>query len=242
MKWTKADISEELEHQRMMAAAVRRRLRILELQMAQQGMATPPQVMTEIASMTEQITRHENEIARLETLAAEDELSLAEAEYRMMLAEALNANKDGWLPLTTMTRLEFYRLKLGIKPERASELEREVREKLAEESLARLDPDIGKWLYPHTIDPYGKVLSYSVDKDALIAIGRAVRWSPSKALSLLLRVLPENIMIEFKDFRESLLHLNKVWSYQEDFILFDSFIKQLEMTILHRFQSTGTST
>src|ERR1700722_12373692 len=87
MKRDKKEIENELEHKAQIIRALRSRLRPLEIQAAHKGISSPPEIMTEIAILTDQIRIQEDEIAKLESLAAEGQLSLAEAEFRVTLAE-----------------------------------------------------------------------------------------------------------------------------------------------------------
>lgn len=138
MKPDRDDLIDELEHQRKMAKLLRQRIRALEIQQAQQGNTTPPQIVTEIATMAEQIARHEKEIVRLETLAAEGEVSLVEAEYRVILSEAWDTPRGRPTP-ANVAKLELMRMKMGLLPEKAHQIETEVRELLSEEAFCDLD-------------------------------------------------------------------------------------------------------
>lgn len=145
MKPDRDEIIEELEHQRKMLKLLRQRIRALEIQQAQQGNTTPPQIITEIANMTEQIDRREKEIVRLETLAAEAEVSLVEAEYRVMLSEAWD-NPRGRPTPANVAKLDLMRLKMRLLLEKAHEIETEVRELLAEEAFSELDTKFYEYL------------------------------------------------------------------------------------------------
>ncbi len=87
MKLTKQEIEEELTHRQALIHTYRSRLRSLEIQAAQRGLNAPPEITSEIDTLTERIRVQEDEIAKLETLAAEGQLSISEAEYRLALAE-----------------------------------------------------------------------------------------------------------------------------------------------------------
>jgi hypothetical protein len=83
----KEDIAEELDHHRKMLKELRRRLRERELQEVKHDITVPPEITSDIHDLTERVQRHESEIARLQTLAAEDQAPLGEVEYRAVLAE-----------------------------------------------------------------------------------------------------------------------------------------------------------
>ena len=87
MRLAKHEIEGELKHKNNLISAYRSRLRPLEIQAAQKGSSAPPEILTEISRLTEQIRIQEDEIVKLESLAAEGQLSLAEVEYRAILAE-----------------------------------------------------------------------------------------------------------------------------------------------------------
>jgi hypothetical protein len=132
------EIGRKIEHQRKILRAVRSRLEQRELQEAQQGFGTPPEIVTEINDLTERIQRHEAEIARLQTEAAVDREPLSEVEYRALLAEAWGT-PQGRPTVASVARLEQARLRLGIALPRAQELEHQIRVALAEEAVANID-------------------------------------------------------------------------------------------------------
>src|SRR3712207_2884026 len=133
MSRTKQEIAQELAHQQRLLLVLRERRRALELQLTQQATA-PTQTLSEIDALTSRIRVYEEEIGRLETLAAEDRLPLAETEYCVLLAEAWNT-PQGNPTVVDATRLELERLRLGVLPRRAHELERQIRVALAQQSL-----------------------------------------------------------------------------------------------------------
>src|SRR5689334_6088385 len=114
--------------------ALREHLQELELQQARQGFHTPPGVATEIRHYTERIRAKESEVARLRTEGAVDRFPLSEARYRASLAAAWG-DRPGRPSVLLTTSLEHERLQLGVLPERAQELEDQVRAELAEECL-----------------------------------------------------------------------------------------------------------
>lgn len=141
MSRPKQEIAEELESLRKIVRMLRKRRFILEEQMAAEGIQARPQTVIEVESLIEQIGTREREIAQLETIAVEDQLPLAEAQYQEQLAEAWNS-LQGRPTVIGMVRLELERLRLGIVPERAKELEQSIRARLAEERIMDLRLDL----------------------------------------------------------------------------------------------------
>jgi CheY-like chemotaxis protein len=64
---TKQDIEEQINHEKAIVQTIVKRLRQLELRAAHDGINTPPEVLTEIDSIRDQIRHHEAEITRLES-------------------------------------------------------------------------------------------------------------------------------------------------------------------------------
>jgi hypothetical protein len=145
MKWTKKEIEDELDHKSKLIRALRARIRPLELQSAQKGLSSPPEITTEIATLTEQIRIQEDEIAKLESLAAEGQLSMAEAELRVTLAEVWDT-PIGRPTAAGAARLELVRLRLGLSAERAQALAQEIRGAIVEDIFLKIDllPILGK--------------------------------------------------------------------------------------------------
>src|SRR6476620_12254633 len=119
---------------------LRRRRQRLQLREAKQGDNTDPEVIGEIEALTTRITAQEAELQQLETQAAVDKWSLAEAKYRELLAEAWS-DVRGCPTVVGAERLERVRLELGIKRERAQELERDIRAKLSMEVFRAINPE-----------------------------------------------------------------------------------------------------
>src|SRR6476620_6369482 len=119
---------------------LRRRRQRLQLREAKQGDNTDPEVIGEIEALTTRITAQEAELQQLETQAAVDKWSLAEATYRELLADTWGTER-GCPTIVGSERLERVRLDLGIKRERAQELELDIRAKLAKEVFRKIDPE-----------------------------------------------------------------------------------------------------
>lgn len=128
----KQDLDEQIEHHHEMLRILRRRLRVQERKEAEYGINVPAEVATEIMTLNERIAKHETELARLRSIAAEGEVPLAEAEYRAALAQAWEPGRP---TVAGQAHLEWVRVRSGIKPDRAEALEHEVRAALAEEAI-----------------------------------------------------------------------------------------------------------
>ena len=131
----KQEIEKELKHNKELLHRLRQRLREFELTEATFGINAQPETRIEIEGLTERIEQVKAEIARLQTLAVEDKIPMAEAEYRTILSEVW---KDGILDVTEAERLELARLKLGILPEQARKIETHIRVALARESFYKI--------------------------------------------------------------------------------------------------------
>lgn len=214
----KADTLDELAHQEAMVVALRKRLRVLELQMAQQGIATPPHILTEVASLTEQVQRHKTLVNQLEMLAAEGDVPIAEVEYRMLLAENWSTSQ-GYPSVVGATRLEFARLRLGILPERAIELEYDIRGEIAREVIKSIHDSF----YTDYLQGFAHAL-----EDELWTIGRAIRLNARTATDQFIQLLPPEVQATDPPFAPRLLLVNQFWLYQDRYKAdFEYFISSL---------------
>jgi hypothetical protein len=230
MSLDRQEILEELAHKKELIQALVRRRRPLELQAAHRGLSTPPEVLTEISSLTDQLRRYEDEVTHLETLAAQGALPLPEVEYRVLLAETWDTPR-GQRTVAGAVRLELARLRLGIVPERAHELEREIRVALAQESFNNIEPSAFVLLCAMDkvqTNPEGQLLNA-----ALVHLGRAIRLDPETAQHLLFINLPSNnrTTLDTQILRDRLLSTNKVHQHSEDFLLFNHFLIALTADI-----------
>jgi hypothetical protein len=191
MKLTKEEIAEELIHQTQVVKALHARRRVLEIQAAQHGAQTSPQILTELTTLTEEIRRHQDEISQLEMLAAEDQIPLAEAEYRVLLADIWDT-PQGRPTVAGAARLELTRLRLGLAPDRAKQIENEIRSELADEILFDIDTNLLEHLYGK--QNIKDVAYTDEDKTNLLrSIGRAIRFAPLTAVTIVLASLePRN--------------------------------------------------
>ena len=148
---SKEEIPKELAHQQQAVQALNERRRVLDLQAVQFGSLAPPHIVTELASLTEQIQAREDEIATLKSHAAADQEPVEEIEYRAMLAEEWDRSA-GRLKLAQQARLDWARVRLGIALERARAMEIAVRVQLAEE----LFDDLNLGNLPHNYENVAK--------------------------------------------------------------------------------------
>jgi hypothetical protein len=137
MEPTKEELQRKFDHLADILKLLSERRYILERQAAQQGLQAPPQILMEIQDIAEQIRVREQELVQLKTHLVEDAAPLAEVEYRVLLAETWGTQKFQPSLLGT-TKLELARLQLGIKPECARKIEREIRSELASEALSAI--------------------------------------------------------------------------------------------------------
>lgn len=131
------ELLEELEHQRRMVNALRRRRRLLEHTHVIKGIETDPHILMQMEDISQQIKEREAEIIRLQTAAVEDKETLAEVEYRVAVAETFDT-PQGVPSIAGNARLELLRLRLGIPIEQAKNIERAIRAALAVRELGSL--------------------------------------------------------------------------------------------------------
>jgi hypothetical protein len=241
MQLTKQEITEELAHQQHMLRVRRERRRVLEIQAAQRGIDTRPEILTEITILNEEIARHECEATQLATQAAEEYLSFAEVEYRMFLAEAWDA-AQGALSVVRCAQLELARLKLGLMPERARTLEHEIRAELAHEVLARVNADM---IYAVQRYQPGSKLHQDTNK-ALALIGKALRLDPVVTVEWLARDTGTEPPLSLDRFAVHLFHANKIGRYSAERRIFEQFLFDLaaahavhEIIEVYSYRNTG---
>lgn len=260
----KPDIEKELAHQREMLRIRRERRNILEIQAAQTGSYSRPETLMEIAALNAEIERHEAEIVRLATQAAEDQFSLSEAEYRVSLAEAWDS-AQGTPSIANRARLELMRLRLGIAPERAQVLEYEVRTQLATEVFTNIDlnpilgiqqhmsmeylsggmhvvlsPESGGTITIENLSVIQQAQIFNPMELTMRSIGRAIRLHKETALQLLLICLPEQPVLQIDVFASQLLTMNRVAVYPRERELFESFMADLVAALAQRNHSSDT--
>lgn len=242
MTLTKQEIDEALAHQQKMLHVLRQRLYHRELQEAQFGINAPPEVMTEIQALNERVRIHEAELERLQTRAAEGQLSVAEAEYRTLLAEVWGT-PEGRPTVTGATRLELARLRLGLAIERAQELEHELRVALAKETFSAIDSlSLFKLSRMRSIMVGKEVAAQDTAKGykrremeaTLQLIGRTIRLDASTALRLIVAHTPLEKDTNLFYFRAWLLMVNKVPYEHDDNLLFQQFLSDLEDSLRSR--------
>jgi hypothetical protein len=231
MKLSKEEIAEELTSLQEILRAWRRRRRELERELATRGISADPAVRTEIEDITAQIREHEAERAQLETQAVEDQLSLAEAEYRALLADVLDTS-HGRLTVAGRTRLELTRLGLGLELERAQELEQEIRAALVEETFNSIEADTLQHLPLRMNVPSnspGKLLTPDLHR-----IGRAVRLDPSTTIQVLLTRLEPDTTFPVEKLGALLIYANNIGQRSPEYILFEQFLADLSVALAAR--------
>jgi hypothetical protein len=200
---------------------LRRRRQRLQLREARQGDSTGPEVIGEIEDLTTRITAQEAEVQRLETCAAIDKWSLAEAKYRELLAETWS-DAQGCPTVLGAERLERVRLELGVKPERAQALEVDIRVKLAIEVVRAINP---AYIY----DLFGRDLTNTTSTNALRQIGRSIRLDPATAAAFFCRgdMVAQWQHLGLYGLRELLLHAHPQWTDSTEAPLFQAFLRHI---------------
>jgi len=224
MSMTQQEIEEALAHQKNMLGVLRRRLQQRELQEVQYGINVPPEITSDIYILAERIRSYETELTRLETVAAEDHISLAEAQYRVLLAEVLGT-PQGRPTLAGATRLELERLRLGVRSERAHSLENEIRQGLVQELFFDICfNDFAQFIYK-----LGSRQEQTLTKEQpLLILGRMIRLDWMTAVCLFLELLsPPIYEIDMDAFVQAVWDVNRVRKYLGDFMLFDEFFTAL---------------
>jgi hypothetical protein len=135
----KKEIDEELSHQRDILKRLRDNYRTLEKQEVSFGLSVPPHVVSEMSRLTERIQQITERIEHLEIQSVEEDYSLAEAEYRVMVARAW---EGGQLSALGGAELQLSRLKLKIPKERADQIEQEIRTELARSIFSAVSLEI----------------------------------------------------------------------------------------------------
>jgi hypothetical protein len=190
-------------------------------------------------------------------LAAEGQLSLAEAEYRVMVAKAWDTPR-GKPTLAGNAELELSRLRMRLVSESAKQIEHDVRVGLAEEAFSGLDARFLDRLptQPKPIKPSPQKITEAVSGDiiqsdlshigsasvtiignspetedpyevSLKLIGRAIRLDNPTALNLFLTILPPSLRLDLNKFGKQLIEINRVWNYQDDRDVFEWFLTHL---------------
>lgn len=218
MNCSQHELQQALERHATLVQTLRQQVRAGELQATQPGGMPPPEAANTIAALLARIQYHEAEIARLQTLAAEATFSLAEATYRILLAETWGT-PSGRPTVAGEMRLEWERLRLGIGPERAAELAQAVRVALAQETfygierglfayqlalMSKRDETVKQQVFQvlNVRLPYlhaehydqivqEEVLGIVANQEGLHLLGRAIRLDCATALHLFLMNLPD---------------------------------------------------
>jgi hypothetical protein len=128
------NLDKERDHQLAMLSHQQKRLRVLQVQAAQQGFSTPPQIVVEIEELAEQIRSIESTLEQLEESIAQSCLPLAAAEYGLLVVQHLRAPHDRFSAAVWAT-LRVARLRLGITDELGLQIEKESRANVARQML-----------------------------------------------------------------------------------------------------------
>ena len=120
----KAEIQRELDHVNKVLKIAHDNRCALEQQQIQQGMIAPLNLINQMNEIKSAIQELEERKNNLEIQSVEEDYSLAEAEYRVIVAEVW---QEGYLSTVGKSQLEMSRLRLKIDNNRSSEIEREVR-------------------------------------------------------------------------------------------------------------------
>jgi hypothetical protein len=252
----KQDLDEQIEHHQEMLRILRRRLRVQERKEAEYGINVPAEVATEIMTLNERIAKHEADIARLRSIAAEGVIPLAEVEYRAALAQAWEPGKP---TVAGAAQLEWVRVRSGIKPKRAEELEQEVKIALAEEAISAIGLEVFNRIW--SVFAWGRSDGVEVWRDFAVAIssspddvqtlGRAIRLDLPTCVELFVanlsdeehsvRIEPSRAAYVLSAFAEKLtnelaLH-NNVKRDHPDYDLFEKFSKKVVSYLATLFAS-----
>lgn len=245
------EADEQIKHLRRLIDVHLTRRRVLELQAAQAGGNVRPEVLIEIATITTEIERYEQDIARVRTQAAVDILSVAEVEYRVLVAETWDT-PEGRPSVLGAAKLERGRLQLGIPPERARAIEQEVREGLARETLAALDvgtlievdhsgtlaqpaagsmgvtisPSDGGTVTIQNIHLQQTVTTLNPVGVALRLVGRAIRLDVNTAITLMIVCIPQQAMFDLSGFAQALHSVNQTVLFPDDQQHFERFVRE----------------
>jgi len=219
-------IAEEIAHKQHVLDMLHRNRRQLEVQAVQQGAQPDLRITNELTEIIEKIRSYEEELRQLNTEAAVDQFSLAEADYRAALAKAWHTC-PGQIGIVDRAALDLKRLRLGILPERAHDLEREIRAALTEELFYTIDPGLiprGDWI--DRDDPVRK-------------IGRIVRLDPRMAIRLLLCYNEADIREALQSSKDTILRTNNVWPNTQDYAVFEQFFVDLQQVLGEREADLG---
>ena len=91
MALTKQEIEEQIAHEKELIRELARRKRILETQAARKGNNVPPEVLTEISDLTDDIRIHEEQVVRLEALP------VTEKQLRVLFVEDVEHYAEQYL-------------------------------------------------------------------------------------------------------------------------------------------------
>jgi hypothetical protein len=201
----KAEVQRQLEHQKRLLATWRSHAEHVEIQIAKSGFDVSSKLIQELREYQDQIKAVEARINDLEIQSVEEDYSLAEAEYRVIAAQAW---KDGYLDVLGKAELQLSRLTLKIPIERAEHIEQEVKSLLLKNIFRAISIEkIWKFSYKENLDQFK--LMYKLIKIDFIAfpamIARTLQvanidplhnsFIPTEIENEHLRTLKQNIII-----------------------------------------------
>lgn len=258
MRRTKEELDEDRAALQRIMRAEQRRRNELRNKAALYGFNADPSIALELVTIEQRLQTYEAEAAALETLAAEAEAPVTEVQYRIAVAEAWNTS-EGRPSVVSAARLELERLRLGVGPERAQQIEQMVRADLAREAIhglnisallgqfdnidalggregmtVNIEPHDGGTVYIQQLD-MRQVFAQMSPYDAMLRIiGRAVRLDQHIALQLLVLLLPAQPTLLLQAFGARLLEVNQVAIYPDERPIFEGFITELASALEHR--------
>ncbi len=124
MSQDKAEIQEELEHLKNLLTIAHKNRRTLEEQQIKSGSMLRLELNNQLSDIKAEIQELEERKNSLEIQSVEEDYSLAEAEYRVMAAEAW---ENSYLTTLGIAQLELTRLRLQMPLEKALQIQHEVR-------------------------------------------------------------------------------------------------------------------
>jgi hypothetical protein len=244
----KKEIDRELEHQKTILNSLRDNYRNLELQEVKFGLSVPPHILSELQRVSERIRQVIDRISELQTQAAQDQLSLAEAEYRRQAAIAW---RDGFLTVEGSAELELMRLRQGIAPDRAEHIESEIREATVEQIFRTLEIDLLFGIQNHDSLTSGKLMhitftmdnttlndsSITIDQSMAVLsaeetafknIGKCIILNAERTLFLLTRYIKPFHLNNIDNFTSTLIQINRVSLFPSEEKIYNHFIDKLK--------------
>lgn len=195
MTHTKPDVAAALEHQRALLAS-RQRLQTLEEHEMACGGRLPADDIAQLDRQRALVRESIAAIAQLQTELAVDTVSVSEAAYRVRLAEAWS-HPLGRPSLVEATRLEVFRLRLGIPATTAKDIELLIRTAAVMERLQLLEG----------VELWRLWQGEALDESVLKAVRAMLRTETAAAVLLLKERLPDSpVKLDFETACAALLN------------------------------------